>query len=450
MRKGDLIELTVESVDEDALGEAFVDGVQLKISAAAPGDRVTVRIAHRSPHRKTAWCDLVEVHARGSHFIDPLCAHASAARGACTGCPAMHLDDLTIREMKTARISKALAAFLPTPAITYHPSPRTLEYRNRGHFVAGRDAKGEAFLGAYAKRSHTIIPLDDCPVLRPAARSLVRRAREWLSEPSLSIFPEPGGLRYVTLRASLQGEVLVDLVTTEERPERLIPLATRLMSIPPTVGVSYSINRGTGNALRTAPSTSIVGKETILEEMGGTTLALTAASFSQLNAAVAGNMYAHAASMCPKVGTVWDLYCGAGGLGLTVLRSQSERTVLYGADFAPTTTLLAGMNATPDTERAFFTTCDLSAKLPGFPVPPELVLLNPPRKGLDVPVHRFLEEASSVHTVIYMSCNPSSFAADIARLRTVGFSPAEVHAYDMLPFTPHVELIAKLRRAHSR
>jgi 23S rRNA (uracil1939-C5)-methyltransferase len=448
MRAGDEIEVTVEAVDDDATGEAFVGGTTLKIPGAAPGDRLLIRAEHISPHRPVAWCRTIRVLSRGAHFVSPPCIFAEASGGRCGGCPAVHLDDETYCRMKTDHVEKALAAVGLSPAVFFFPAADRFGYRNRGHFVAARDKNGRAFLGAYAQRSREIVPISDCLVLMPKIRKTARLVTDALFDMRIPIFPEPFGLRYLTLRSTAEGETLADFVVTGERPFWAEKLADFLMSNTSVVGVSYSVNNSSGNALRTSPSLPLAGKQFAVEKIGERSFYLGAASFSQLCSDTAGKMYRRAAAMVSGASVLWDLYCGAGGLGLTMLSSCAEDARLFGAECVASAVALARKNASAFAERAFFETADLSSEVSFSWPAPDAVSVNPPRKGLDNAVLTLLKNTPA-RTVVYMSCNPKSFAADVAALVAAGFAVKEVFAYDMLPCTAHVEIIAKLERTES-
>ncbi len=452
MKGSDIAEVTIDSIDVDAFGEALLeDGTLLKIAGAAPGDRVRVRLAHKSPHRNTAWCDIVEVLSRGPHFVMPFCPNAEAAGGRCGGCPAMHLDETTVRRMKLKRVAEALrSADVTVPGISFEPSTVGPGYRNRGHFAVGRiegpSPRNRPFLGVFAPRNRRIIEIGRCPVLRPSINDAARRIEVVLAEGSVPIHPESLGLRYVTLRASKQGEVLADLVVGGAQAPWVPPFARQLVSALPIVGVSCSVNDTSGNAVRVRPSVHLAGVKTLAERVGDLDLQLTAASFAQLNSETAAAMYRRAAMMTPPTSVLWDLYCGVGGLGLTVLSTLQPNAQLFGAEFVNEAVELATLNATPLSSRAVFETRDLSLGAPKRAPRPEVILVNPPRRGLD---HAVLEDlkTSTAHTVVYMSCDPASFARDAAVLATSGFAPGEIFAHDMLPFTAHVELIAAFHRS---
>ena len=184
----------------------------------------------------------------------------------------------------------------------------------------------------------------------------------------------------------------------------------------------------------------------MIEKVGLVDLHFSAAGFSQLCSNTAAGMYQRAASMVQGASVLWDLYCGAGGLGLTMLCAAGENAVLFGAESVASSVELARKNGSRTGGRAVFETADLSEKLPFSWPAPDAICVNPPRKGLDKPVLDLLMHTPA-QTIVYMSCNPKSFAADVAVLAKAGFETGEVFAYDMLPCTAHVEVIAQLVRS---
>jgi tRNA/tmRNA/rRNA uracil-C5-methylase (TrmA/RlmC/RlmD family) len=209
--------------------------------------------------------------------------------------------------------------------------------------------------------------------------------------------------------------------------------------LDPIVGVSVSVNGSTGNAIRVAPSLQVLGRDTIEEPVGPIVLNMAASSFSQLNSETTAKMYEEAAKSVAKAKVVWDLYFGLGGLGLTVVQ-QEKTTDLYGADLAGSSIDLARVAAGRAGVKAHFEAFDLRERFSLKWPDPEVIVVNPPRRGLDEAVLALLKE-SPVKQIIYMSCNPNSFARDARTLVDSNFNLLKVDAYDMLPQTMQVELL---------
>jgi tRNA/tmRNA/rRNA uracil-C5-methylase (TrmA/RlmC/RlmD family) len=188
-----------------------------------------------------------------------------------------------------------------------------------------------------------------------------------------------------------------------------------------------------------ASSLTVFGRETVEEAVGPISLDMAAASFSQLNSEMTARIYEEAAKSVDQANVVWDLYCGLGGLGLTVAHKERE-TALYGADVAAASIELARAAASREGVQAYFEVVDLRERFTLQWPNPEVIIVNPPRRGLDEAVLALLEE-SQARKLVYMSCNPNSFARDARMLVDSQFRFPKCDAYDMLPKTTHVELL---------
>jgi tRNA/tmRNA/rRNA uracil-C5-methylase (TrmA/RlmC/RlmD family) len=168
-------------------------------------------------------------------------------------------------------------------------------------------------------------------------------------------------------------------------------------------------------------------------------LDMAASSFSQLNSEMTAEIYGAVANHIVKAEVVWDLYCGLGGLGLTVAH-RGKTADLYGADLAGASIDLARNAAEREGANAHFEGIDLSEPFSLNWPDPEVIIVNPPRRGLDREVLELLQESPATQ-LVYMSCNPRSFARDTRTLVDAGFELSQIDAYDMLPQTTHVELL---------
>lgn len=447
MKKGtEARAVVIEGFDSQGRGIASFQGRELIAAGGCPGDVVDLRVEHISPHGPEVWCEIIAARSRGEFFSLPVCPHQWPVRGRCGGCPAMHIEPAALAEIKRSAVRDALVAAGIESRISWSPSPADLDYRNRGQFVAWR-GRGNTVLGSYAPRSHRVVSMEGCPVLRSPIGEAARAVEASIDEVGAPIHPGDGGIRYVTVRGTGDGRALVDIVASAPEPPWLVALLESLMSKDVVAGVGFSTNSSAGNAIRVGPSVSVAGDAVCLERVGSLELELEAASFSQLNSPVSAAMYERAARMVPGPGVVWDLYCGVGGLGLTVA-SAHPGTRLFGADSVARSVELARRNGERAGVDGVFAEIDLSKAGPGGWPSPETVLVNPPRRGLDGVVLEIIEGCGAT-SLVYMSCNPASFAGDAAALVDGGWVLGEVHAHDMLPGTAHVEIMAAFSRTWS-
>lgn len=451
--------VSVAALNPEGFGVAQVDGVTVLIPGATTGDVVDARIVHVSPHKHpqqspTAWAEITKVRRRGEDFVMPACPQAAPIRGRCGGCPLMHLTPAAQATWKRAQVQAALETVAPEVQATFHPSPQPWGYRNRAHFVAARSpTDGAPILGSYAPRSHDVVEMSGCRVVRPPIDSLSKNLAALLAEQqNLPIHPEPQGVRYVTLRASQDRQgCLVEWICTDLTAPWLPDLLRQTLTLPQVLGASASQNADPGNALHTqAPSLS-VGESQVLEAVGALNIPLSTHAFFQLNTEVAQAMYARAAQAIDPAlgqGVLWDLYCGAGALGLTAALTHNSAHLcgaeINAASIAAAQRLALQNNLGPG--RALFAALDLgdSPLPPSWPAP-DVVLVNPPRQGLDAPI-RALLKTSSARQLVYLSCSPTTLARDLADLHAGGWRVVLAEAHDMLPQTKHVEALVVLHK----
>jgi 23S rRNA (uracil1939-C5)-methyltransferase len=284
--------------------------------------------------------------------------------------------------------------------------------------------------------------MDGCSIVRPEIAAVAARLETHLSSSNVPIFPTEGGLRYATIRADRSGNVLVDFVLSRESPPWLSDLLGAARRIPGVVGSSACVNDTEGNAIRTRASTVFSGRRTLDETVGGVTVEVSASAFAQLNTEVATEMYAAAADWLNPGAVHWDLYCGVGGLGLTVAMRHPSTHVI-GIETQIHAIELCRANAEKLGVEATFYNADLRQKWPRLLPNPATVTLNPPRRGADNNVmRRIVKERAEL---VYMSCSPASWSRDAVWLQENGYVLERVAAWDMLPHTSQMEVLSLFR-----
>ncbi len=441
--------VTIDGLDGQLRGiHAHPHEGDILVPGAAPGDQVTLRITARSQHHRRAFADVTEVHRRGPGFREPPCRHAAPLRGRCGGCPGLHLLATTRQAALAHSVSSALQDLGLSP--TFHAAPAELGYRNRSNFVAARQG-GRILLGSFAPGTREVAAMTGCLVVDPAIATTHQAIEALLNDLDIPIGLDELGLRWVSLRAA-SGHVVIDLITAVDAPAWLSPLAGQLFALDAVQGVSHSHNPRPGNAIRVAPSTPLLGDTTLTENYGRTLLEIPAGAFAQLNVAAASQIYEDAARHAADARILWDLYCGIGGLGLNAALTSSgspRGALLWGVESIDAALDAARRNAARAGVDAHFTAADLtcadtlsSLRPPPDRATPDAILVNPPRKGLSPAIRHWLTDLPGDFPLIYMSCNPSTFARDAQLLlQSDRWHLRDVTAYEMLPQTHHVELL---------
>ncbi|MBD8141617.1 23S rRNA (uracil(747)-C(5))-methyltransferase RlmC [Frigoribacterium sp. CFBP 13605] len=275
-----------------------------------------------------------------------------------------------------------------------------------------------------------------------------------------------GEAKYVHVTESPSGELMVRFVLRSEQalPRLRSELPWLLEALPRVAVVSVNLLPEHKAVLEGTDEIVLTDRETLTMHLGGVDLELRPQSFFQTNTAIAAGLYAQAAEWVDAIdpATVWDLYCGVGGFALHVARpgagrssrhahrevvgiETSEEAVASARGSARRAGLEHVRFAADDATR-FATSASTSAE-PGSPgtgtAPPELVIVNPPRRGIGATLAGWLE-GSGVEHVVYSSCNPVTLASDLDAMPS--FDVVAARVFDMFPQTPHLEAMALLRR----
>ncbi|MBA2661985.1 MAG: 23S rRNA (uracil(1939)-C(5))-methyltransferase RlmD [Bradymonadaceae bacterium] len=447
MRAKDIIKATITGLDSELRGTFVLEEHTVSVGGACVGDHVEVEISSVSRHHARAFAHLRNALRRSEEFVWPPCPQAAPLRGQCGGCGAMHLSASVQDQARRAHV-QALLAELGVENVAWIAAPEHLGYRNRSNYVVAKGRGESVVLGSYAPRGREVASMAGCLIVRPAISRVEASMRAVLERYEVTCEAQPQALRWVTLRASARGEVVVELVVRSAGAHWLEAIAADLMAIDGVQGIAVSVNDEATNAIRVGESHTLAGQTTLFERVGRVELEIPAGAFAQLNTDVASQMYMRAAELVSANAVVWDLYAGLGGLGLNVAAAD-KGTRVFGADSVATSIEAAERSAERHDLDAHFVVADLSQDLPANWPQPGAIIVNPPRRGLDEVVLKCLETSAATQ-LIYMSCGPASFARDASRLFDAGWRLDVIEAYDMLPQTPHVELLARFCRPSGR
>lgn len=435
---GETVEVEVVAISERGEGvarPAVVGGRELRVPGLLPGDRARVRVEALARHRPLAHGRLVELLAPSPERRELPCPRHrdQGERGSdCAGCPLMALPLAAQRAAKLERITRE-HGLSPTQAEVIGGEEFGYRWSSK-RVVAGRT--GALVFGSRAPRSRWVADMAGCLVDHPVIVASFAAARALASELNIEAGDgEAGDLRY--LWAKTDGErVLLTLITrTEaEHSRAALELGPRLAELEGVAGVAHSQQAGAGNAIRGSAPTILAGAGSLELELAGHRFELGPLGFLQPNPKVAALAYRDlvAPQQAPGALAV-DLYAGA---GVTTALLRERFTEVVACEAYPESAAALGVEAQTSEE---FLAGWLGQSRPR----PELVVANPPRAGLgDEVCSRLLElGAPRVHM---MSCNPATAAADLERLAPA-YELVELRAYDTLPQTPHLELVARLQ-----
>ena len=439
MKAGETLRVTIERLGPTGAGIVDVDGIALHVQGAAPGDHADVRVDSVSRQHPRAFGSIREFQ-RGAAFRKSPCHHAAPTAGECGGCPLMHIEDDAQRDAKREWINEALGGLGSVEEVV--PAVTELGYRNRANFIVWKSSAGAVRLGSRVHGGKGFSRMDGCRVLAGSLAEIADDIGKKATELEVPVGRREGALRYVGLRVDRSGRALVEFVTFGEPDVLVRRLGAAVYNAhEAVVGFVESQNRSGGNAIRLERAKAVLGNDALQVEIADVPLRVWSDTFAQLNWETADRMARRAADLCKgDAGPIWDLYSGAGILGLAVASRRPGRPV-YGVDVTPSA--IEGAAATSENLgiEGHYTASDLRSGLPAGWPDPGVILVNPPRKGIHRAITRRVANAKA--PLVYMSCNPTSFARDAAALIEAGRTLETVEAHEMLPQTGHVELLAR-------
>lgn len=376
--------------------------------------------------------------------------------GKCGGCCFRHISyeaELRAKE-GFVRDSFSRIGGLSPELLPIRGSESCDGYRNKLQMpVAKQD--GKTVCGFFSERSHRVIPVERCALQPELFAQITAFVTEQADKLHISVYNEEkheGVLRHIYLRRGhYSGEICLCLVARRKVPEfaRLARSVTE--RFPQVTGVVLNINRERTNVILGEEEITLCGKPTISDVMCGVSVEISPKSFYQVNTPAAEALYRQAAEIAePEGKTVLDLYCGAGTIGLSMSacgRCGKPAKRIIGAEIVPQAVENAKENAARNSiTNAEFICADAgecAARLEKSGEKPDVIILDPPRKGCDDNTLTACA-AMSPERIVMISCNPATAARDCKRLSELGYSVNKVRPFDLFPRTSHVECVALL------
>jgi 23S rRNA (uracil1939-C5)-methyltransferase len=442
------LELTIDSLAYGGRGVARHGDLVVFVARALPGDRVRARVTKFK--RRYAEARAVEVLEPGPGRVAPRCAHF----GVCGGCSWQDLDYAQQLRHKQAQVADALerlGRFNGVELRSIEPATEIWGYRNKLEYSWSQPPDGPALGFHVAGRWDRLMAVETCHIASEASNRVRRAFERWAREQRLEAYDQRTGegfLRHLVVREGRRtGELLAMLVTAPGG----VPAVDRLAELVggDTVGVVHAVNDGVAEITGGLDAAPLFGSDEFEERILGLTLRLSAGAFMQTNTEMCDVLYAHAleAARLGADDVVWDLYCGAGAIGL-LAAPHAARVV--GVEISAESIERARGNAARNgIANAEFVQGDVAKEVRPLlerAPRPDVVFVDPPRAGLTPrAVRRVLELAPE--RIAYVSCNPTTLAPNARQLVDGGYRIDWVRPVDMFPHTHHIESVAQFTRA---
>ncbi|WP_286946557.1 23S rRNA (uracil(1939)-C(5))-methyltransferase RlmD [Acetobacterium sp. UBA5834] len=438
---------TMELIDITHSGEGVgrLDNMIVFIDGGLPGDVVEVEI--KNVKKTYAQGKLLSISQASPVRVTPDCSYFDQ----CGGCQIRHMSYPGQLQAKAKMVGDALQRIGGFKEIEVAPiigMEDPLRYRNKAQFKL--DRKG---MGFYAKRSHQLVHIDDCLNQPESAIAAIKTINALVQELNLSIYDErthKGYLRGVLQRTNLQGENMITLIINgKELSQRQAIIEGIVAGIPNVKSIYANINREKGNVILGKKSLCVYGAARLVEQIGDLSFSISPNSFFQVNSLQTEKLYDAIKSAAALTGTetIFDLYCGTGTIGL-YLAAQAKQVI--GIESVGDAVLDARENAglnQIDNARFFLGRAEdeMLKIIKDEGVKPDLIVLDPPRKGCDESLLQAISELGTPK-LIYVSCNPSTLARDLKFITEAGYAIKTVQPVDLFPGTGHVETVVLMSR----
>jgi 23S rRNA (uracil1939-C5)-methyltransferase len=430
------LQLTITGTASEMQGVGRLDdGRAVFVPGALPEERVEIEIVRQQARYAVA--RLARVLESSPQRRTGDCPYA----GECGGCQARHMTYGLSLALKRRRVADALAR------IAGFDAPQVLEpvgmakperYRNKAEYAI---EGGQ--IGLRRADGRGILPVSDCVLQAESSVRALVALRAWLKE-----HPQTP-LRYLVTRVNHKGDVMA--ILSHEGPFDAADAAGALAASLSEVKSLYAcrLRPGFAHALD-GDCRLISGKAALADELDGLELTLAPQTFFQVNSVQAEVLYKTVAEFAALTGRelVVDAYCGAGSIGLYLARRAAR---VVGIEIIPQ----AVADARESARRAGlgrvaeFVEGRAERVLPDIlekGLQPDVVVVDPPRKGLDAALTRALV-AAAPPKIIYVSCDPGTLARDLKNMRAGGYRPKSIQPVDMFPWTSHVETVVLMSRA---
>ena len=450
VRKGEELELRIDSLAFGGSGVARHDGFVVFVRGGVPGDDVRARIT--KVKRGFAEGIVTElVHSSDSRVAAP-CRHF----GVCGGCRFQDLAysvQLSEKERQVRDALVRIGRFAEPPLDPIVPAASQFAYRNKLEysFTSGEDGVDLGF--HRAGRWDEVIGIEECLLTTDVGNAIRLAVRGWAREEQLEAYDQENGsgyLRHLVVREGRNtGQALVVLVTAPGERFEAGYLVDVLRRFPEVRSIHWAIN-DTPAEQTNLPTKLLWGEDAIEEEILGLRFRVRPSAFLQTNTEMAERLYELAREYAGLSGeeNVFDLYCGTGTIGLALAESAGS---VWGVEISEEAVACAIENAELngiDNARFFAGNVGQSIEeLREEAGSPDVVIVDPPRAGLAGKALR-RTGALGASRIVYVSCNPTTLASDLQVLRDeYSYVLERCRPVDMFPHTPHVESVSLLSLA---
>ena len=438
----------IVDIGQGGVGIGKYEGFTVFVEGGLIQDKVKVRI--NKSKKNYAVGDIVEIIEKSPFRVDRICSDDLKD---CGGCQIQELDYNKQLELKTNEVKQVISRIGKLENVEIHETigmQSPCRYRNKAQFPI-QNINGSTAIGFYKKKSHDVIPTDMCVIQHDINDKIIKIIKTYIQAYNVSIYNETthtGVLRHLVTKVGFTtNEVMVVLVANGTNLPHLNELASVLKeNILGFKTLVLNVNKAKTNVILGKENKVIYGNGKINDYIGDLVFEISPLSFFQVNPVQTEVLYNKALEYAElkENDTVFDIYCGIGSISLFLAQ---KATKVYGIeiveDAIKDAKINAKLNNLNNVEFYVGKAEEVVPKMYSEGKTANVVVVDPPRKGCD---EKVLDTIVSMKPdrVVYVSCNPSTLARDLAYLDERGYKCVEIQPVDMFPHTMHVECCAKI------
>lgn len=445
--------LDIISQGYEGEGIAKVDGTYpVFIEGALIGEKVKVKII--KVKKSFAYGKLIEIVEESEHRCNPICKIYKR----CGGCKLQHFSYKNQLNFKKNRVIDCIERIGKLDGSIVNDTigmENPYRYRNKVQLPIGI-FNGELKIGFFAARSHNIIDVEECHIQDEVGDKVLQITRKWIERYHIKLYIEDGEynpsgiLRHIMIRKGFTtNEVMVVIITNGEKlPHKEEWIEELKASIEGLTSIIQNVNNKVTNVIMGQQCITLWGKDTISDYIGEFKFDISPLSFFQVNPVQTEVLYSKALEYADLSGNevVFDAYCGAGTISLFLSKKAKK---VYGVEIVPEAIENAKENArNNNVSNAEFFVGESETVIPQLinkGIKPDVVVVDPPRKGCEESLLHAIAEAAP-RRIVYVSCDPSTLARDLNILDGLGYKAEKVQPVDMFPMTGHVECVVLMSR----
>ena len=445
-------EYIVDIVDigQGGVGIGKYEGFTVFVDGGLVQDKIKVKITKSK--KNYAVGDIVEIIEKSPFRVERKCSESLRQ---CGGCQIQELDYQKQLDVKTNEVKQVISRIGKLDDVVIHDTlgmEHPFRYRNKAQFpIQKKD--NMPVIGFYKKKSHDLISTDECIIQHEVNDKIIKIIKTYIRAYNVSIYDEKthkGLLRHLVTKVGFTtGEVMIDLVANGKKLPYLKELASVLKeNIPGFKTLVVNVNTQKTNVILGKENIVAYGDGMIRDYIGELVFEISPLSFFQVNPLQTEVLYNKALEYANlgENDTVFDIYCGIGTISLFLAQKAKK---VYGIEIVEDAIKDAKRNAKinnmDNVEFYVGKAEEVVPKMYKEGKRANVVVVDPPRKGCD---EKVLDTIVSMEPdrVVYVSCNPSTLARDLAYLNERGYKCHEIQPVDMFPHSVHVENVAWLSR----